>query len=360
MHFTALAAEAPSLVRSGISIELVSAPGRGKSQFVRQLYEQLAREEPGDWGYAELFLATQTPPDLIGYQFKGEVEYDGKSFAVTDPTMPSWFMCEDGRPVFAYPRGILFLDEFGQGQTDVKAAAAELILNKRLGKWRLPDGWIVIAASNRSSDRSGVTKSLDFVINRRMEIHVTDDLASWEDWANKYGVHPDIVTFAMQNPEIVFSDGVPEKQGPWCTPRSLVLAEKMLRAISPGMDLRTDPSALELTAGLIGEAAAAQLMANLKLAADMPSYDEIVRAPDATPVPDKPDVQMLIAYRLAAMVQEKDLQPVITYVGRMGMEMGMLFAKATTKRKPLMINAKPFMTWCMQNSTIMAAIGKLN
>ena len=357
MHFTELRARMPGLLASGVSVELISAPGRGKSEFVRQTVRTMSERDGEPWGYAELFLATQTPPDLIGYMFKGEVEYDGTRYSVTDPTMPTWFMTTDGKPVFAYRRGILFLDEFGQGQTDVKAAAAELLLNRRLGSWRLPDGWSVVAASNRTSDRSGVTKSLDFVINRRMEIHITDDLASWERWALENEIHPSVISFAMKNPHIVFTDGVPERQGPWCTPRSLVMAERVLRAQAGGDALPVDQSwALELAAGLIGEAAAAQLFAELRLAADMPDYATIVKDPAKAELPAAPDVQMLLAYHLAALVEDKDLKPVIAYAERMGMEMAMLFAKALCRRKPKTVASQAFMDWTMRNPSIVSVM----
>ena len=205
----------PAYAASGLSIELISGIGRGKSQTIRRIRDLMSARDGEEWGYADLFLATQTPPDLLGYQFKGEVTFDGKPYTITDPTMPSWFMTETNLPVFAYKRGILHLEEFGQGQTDVKAAAAELMLNKRIGKWRLPDGWVVVASSNRTSDRSGVTKSLDFVINRRLEIHIEDDLQGWVDHAFTIGVMPLTIAFAQQNPHLLFSPQK-DKQGPQC------------------------------------------------------------------------------------------------------------------------------------------------
>lgn len=347
------------LVDTGVSIELVSAPGRGKSSMVRQLISALTKRDGQQWGYAELFLATQTPPDLIGYQFKGTVVYDGVEFPITDPTAPTWFICEDGKPVFAYPRGILFLDEFGQGQTDVKAAAAELLLNRRLGKWRLPDGWIVIAASNRQSDRSGVTKSLDFVINRRLEIHVSDDLNSWKDWAlTSGGLDPTFVAFAESNPQLVFTDGVPEKQGPWCTPRSLVmLANVFQTAMRDGKgDFRTDGYAMEIATGLVGQGVAAQIIATIKLSHEMPDFKEIVRDPKGVKVPEKPDAQMLVVYNLAHRVTAKDIDPVIEYLQRMPKDFGVIFARAALRRDPMLLHTDAFDKWVSNNASVLVAI----
>jgi hypothetical protein len=348
----------PAYASSGLSIELISAPGRGKSQTIRRCRDRMSELDGEEWGYAELFLATQTPPDLIGFQFKGEITYDGKAFAITDPTAPSWFITETNKPVFAYKRGILHLEEFGQGQTDVKAAAAELLLNRRIGKWRLPDGWIVIASSNRTSDRSGVTKSLDFIINRRKEIHVDDDLQSWLDWALTSGVMPLTMAFAAQNPHIVFSDGVPEKQGPWCTPRSLVMADKDLQSLAKfnNGELPVDDLAMEDVSGTIGAAAAAQYFAFVRLEREMPKFEDIVAKPTVVNVPDRPDAQMLVCYNLAHRIDETTADAVVQYMERFDKEMGVIFIKAATQRNYKLLSTPSFRKWCSTNASIMAAV----
>lgn len=356
MNFTELSTHILPLIDAGISIELTSAPGRGKSEFVNNLVGTLSKRDGEEWGYADMFLATQTPPDLIGYQFKGEVTFEGKTYTITDPTMPSWFMTSDGKPVFAYKRGILFLDEFGQGQTDVKAAAAELLLNKRIGKWRLPDGWVVIAASNKQSHRSGVTKSLDFVINRRAEIEISDDLASWKNWAESNGVSATTIVFVDQNPQIAFSEGVPDKQGPWPTPRSIVMADRYLQAASRDGTMPDAPQNIEIVSGLIGMAAAQQLFSFVRLQREMPKYETIVSRPKEAKVPAAADAKMLICYNLAHRVALADAAAVITYVERLGKEFAVTFAKAAVRRDHNLVTTPAFNKWALENSSLMAAV----
>ena len=354
MDFNSLTTIAPALIRAGVSVELRSAPGRGKSEWVRNTLLPLMRSiyPNDDVGYHELFLATQTPPDLVGLPFKGEITHDGKRITVTDPTAPTWFVDDNGKPLTAYKYGVLFLDEYGQGPADVKAASAELLLRKRIGKWQLPDGWLVVAASNRTSDRSGVTKSLDFVINRRVEIDITDDLASWEAWAHKNDVDPLFVAFAAQNPHIVFSEGVPDKQGPWCTPRSLVLCSRLLSAINPGGNIPTDAATIELASGMIGSGAAQQLFAFVRLAHELPAFDEIVANPDTCRVPQMPDAQMLSVYELAARVNDKTCAPVLTYIERFPKEFGATFARTACLRMPELVMTTAFADYCARNSSL--------
>lgn|SRR5215831_3357137 len=359
MNFKTLRARMPSLLDSGVSMELISAPGRGKSEFVKQTVDLMSARDKEEWGFSELFLATQTPPDLLGYMFKGELQLDsGQRISITDPTMPPWMVTRNGKPVWEHKRGLLHLEEFAQGQTDVKAAAAELLLNRRLGKWKLPEGWSVIASSNRTSDRSGVTKSLDFVINRRLEIHITDDVASWEEWAWDAKVEPLFISFVAANPAVVFTDGVPEKQGPWCTPRSLVMLSRILEQMKDADDrIPTKDDAVELAAGMIGQAAAASLFAHVRLGHEMPSFDEIIANPKKAKAPaNKPDAQMLISYNLAARVDVDTITPVIEYMDRLPKEFAVVFAKGACRRVSKIVNTDAMQKWISSNTSLMTAL----
>jgi MoxR-like ATPase len=55
-------------------------------------------------------------------------------------------------------QGILFLDEITSAPPTVSAAAYQLILDRRLGDYVVPEGWVIFAAGNRQGDR-GVTYS---------------------------------------------------------------------------------------------------------------------------------------------------------------------------------------------------------
>lgn len=353
------------LLMAGKTLEIRSSPGRGKSEFTRSLPAKMKKLTGMDWGFSTCFLATMTPTDMMGYMVPLK---DDKGHVLSQFSLPSWFQTSDpvtgyldGKLASDFKHGILFLDEFGQGEADVKRASAELMLNKQLGPHRLPNGWMVIAASNFASDRSGVTKDFDFLINRRTILEITDDLATWEAWAFANGVNPVLITFANQNSQVVFTKGVPDKQGPWCTPRSLVTLGKIYEhMLDANGDLPTDSSAIEIAHGTIGPAPTAQLMAMIKLGQEMPKFADIVANPMNAKLPSKPDAQMLVCYRLAAAVEEKNVDPVVTYMERMPKEFSVTFAKAAVRRDNTLVNTEAFGKWCTRNATLMSALRDVN
>ena len=346
----------PLFLDQRIAVELQSSPGLGKSDIIEQLIHSLSVRDGFEWGHAELFLATQTPPDLLGYMMPERRNIDGQEYRVSAWTMPAWMMTKDGKPLSHYRRGILFLDEYGQGEADVKRASAQLLLKGELGPWRLPEGWAIVAASNRSEDRSGVTKSFDFVINRRAQIEMLPNLDDWTEWATRNNVSPLTITFANQHPEVVFSGKVPEKQGPWCTPRSLVMADKMLMAMTENGKLPDGPVAQSVVASLIGTPAARQYFVFVQLENEMPKFDTIVAGPGTVPVPKRPDAQMLVCYNLAHRVSADTVDAVATYMNRFPKEFGVTFVKAATARDYKLINTPAFKKWCSDNSSLMAAL----
>ena len=331
------------------SVELISPPGQGKSDFVSGLRQKMSDMTGQSWGFVSFMPATFTVPDLMGFLVPSKTE-TGEH--ISRFTTPAWMIDDDGRHINTYERGIVFVDEYGQGEADVKRATADLFLNGRVGPHKLHDGIVVIAASNRSTDRSGVTKSFDFVINRRLEINITPDLASWENWAHKSGVDPLFVAFANQNPEIVFAGVVPAKQGPYCTPRSLVACSTDLRSVTPKGNLPTDARAIELASGSIGEAAAQQLFAFIRMGYELPSFDEIIDDPSGTRVPKKADAMMLSIYQLSARVTEKTAAPVLEYVDRFPKEFAATFARSTCARMPELVMTQAFGDWCARNATL--------
>jgi hypothetical protein len=170
--------------RRANAIALESPPGVGKSSVVQYDYcVELAREINEPVGLGIHMLATLQSVDVRGFMLPTKaVPKPGTVFSTppwypvklnTIVILPDGTIIPKGQWEHEVPRvGVCFLDEFGQAEDDTKKAAAELLLHGEVGDDRLPDGWRVIAASNRMSDRAGVLRSLTFITNRRMLLRI--------------------------------------------------------------------------------------------------------------------------------------------------------------------------------------------
>lgn len=365
-------------IEAGNAIELISSSGRGKSEWTWQLFEHLCEVWPDmTLGYTDLFLATQTPPDLIGYQFKGEATFGGRAYTRSEASLPLWMqtkfvrMAGEGKkiqklsiPAWGVDRMFIFLDEYGQGEVDVKRSSAQLFLKGEIGPWQAPEGSIRIAASNEGA-RYGVTKDLDFVINRKSTYRITDDVDTWLLWADKpylhegktWTVQPFMKAFAKTNQHILF-EPEPKQQGPWCTPRSFCATDRYLQ-IMERVNGKIDPDDFELKAGMtakIGDPAASALQGFLTYRLAMPQFEEVIADPEKCPLPDKPDKMMIMAYELAARSRPEHLERALTYMKRRGMpqDLGVTFVTSLVRRDKMMMKEKPVREWLTKNATMLA------
>lgn len=357
MKFSDIITRIPYWYAAQKCVYLKSPPGRGKTSVMTSAPANLSRMTGKNIGLVVISGPLLTPADSIGYLVPKKVTFEGNDHMESVYTDPFWFRTKEGKRLHDYDGGIILVDEMDKADVDVKKVIGEAALTGRLGPHQLPPGWVVWMAGNRQRDRSGSTKELDHLINRRIEIDVTDDVESWNTWAIAHNIPPVYRAFANQNVEIVWSDGVPDKQGPWCTPRSLCEAAEFHQVVAGDGPLPDDARIMEEIAGAIGDAATAALFAFVKLEREMPSYQDIIKDPKGCKVPQKPDACMLVAYNLAHRINIEDCDPVNVYMDRLPKEFGVTFAKSAVQRNPKLVTTPGFAKWIRENASLMNQIG---
>ncbi|MGC9008938.1 MAG: AAA family ATPase [Halothiobacillaceae bacterium] len=214
-------------------VMLWGPPGVGKSALVAQA--AAARAVP----MIDLRLSQLEPSDLRGmpYQREGRVEW------ATPSMLPQ--AGRDG------PRGVLFLDEINAALPQVAASAYQLILDRRLGDYRLPEGWAIIAAGNRLGDR-GVTYAMPAPLaNRFTHYELWPQIDDWLGWAEQAGVDARLRRFLAQRPDLLFVFPEQANVHAFPSPRSWAFADRALRKFA------ADPDLLEpALSACVGEVAA--------------------------------------------------------------------------------------------------------
>lgn len=355
-------------------------PGLGKTDAVGRVFSWFCQQNPGKHiGISTFFMATQSEIGFTGLPWKGEKDFgNGIVRTVTDPAVPQWYMATDPKtgerkPADMFDYVFLVIEEWGQGSLETKRAGAEVLRAGGTPPWFLPEGSPRLALSN-SDARDGVTKEFDFIINRRSELEVTGDADVWlEDFADKpyawqgrvWDVMPVTKVWVKQNPVAMF-EAKPEKQGPWCTPRSLVAADRYAQCMAAqngGVLPVKDSGFTEAIAGTIGFAAAASFIGHMQFVLDLPAYEDVVAHPDTTPLPDKADLQLLMAYTLAGRAKDADLDKVIQYMSRKEMpkDMSITFVSSLLRRDwKAMIENPAMKAWISKNAALLSVIQTLS
>lgn len=261
------------------------APGVGKSQLINQVGTR------HDIMVIDIRLSQMEPSDLRGIPFreKNSVEW------ATPSMLPN--AKRHGNT------GILFLDEITSAVPSVSAAAYQLILDRRLGDYQVPDGWAIFAAGNRQGDR-GVTYTMPAPLaNRFSHFELDLNLDDWVAWAYKEGIDERIIGFLRFRPELLFDFDPAHNPVAFPTPRSWEFAH---RALQKFMD-----HPLLLLGSLqacVGDAVGIELKAFIDSLDQMPDLDAILRGEDIKS-PKEIDLQYAVASALVGRaIKAKDTE----------------------------------------------------
>ncbi len=316
-------------------------PGVGKSSVIRQV--ATAR----GIGLIDLRLSQLDAVDLRGIP---SVLATGKTHW-NQPT----FLPTEGE-------GILFLDEINLGAPSVMAAGYQLVLDRKLGDYELPPGWIVLAAGNRTQDRTNVQQMSTALKNRFVHLDYEVNLDDWCDWALRNGVHVSVLSFIRFRPTMLNMFDAPLKgddadkrrqaqamkdANAFATPRSWEFMSKMVTQ-QPDPEVEYD-----LFCGTVGEGAAAEFMGYLKYYRDLPNLDALLMNPSKTNVPSEPATLYALSTGLAAKATDDNFDRVVQYALRMPQEFQVLLMKDAVTRCESLTNTKAFNEWTVKNSNVL-------
>ena len=231
-------------------------PGIGKSELVEGITNDL-----GGIMY-DLRLAQCDPTDVRG------IPYFNQELCLMDWAPP--IDLPSAEVAAQYPIVVLFLDEMNSAAPSVQSAAYQLILNRRIGKYVLPDNVVMVAAGNREGDKGVTYRMPSPLANRFVHLEMKCDYDSWLQWATENRIHKDVIgyiSFAKQD----LSDFDPKSiSRSFATPRSWTFVSELLD------DGISDSTTTDLVAGTIGEGLAVKFMAHRKIASKMPKPEDIL------------------------------------------------------------------------------------
>ena len=232
-------------------------PGIGKSEVVAGITESLGGL------MIDLRLGQMDPTDIRGIPFYN------KELNKMDWAPP--IELPDAETAAQYPVVVLFLDEMNSAAPAVQAAAYQLILNRRIGKYFLPDNVVMVAAGNRESDKGVTYRMPTPLANRFVHVEMRVDFPVWQEWAVQNNIHKDVVGYLSFAKQDLYDFDAKSSSRAFATPRSWSFVSELLE------DEDTDEGTLtDLVAGAVGEGLAVKFQAHRKIASKMPKPEDIL------------------------------------------------------------------------------------
>ena len=297
---------------------------------------------------------TLDSPDIAGLLMPS------KSEGAARYIKPSWLARIEKQIAAGFTEGIYLVEEIMSGNQDVQKAYRPLMSEREVNEWVLPDGWVIWFTGNRSTDKSGASKSMYHWANACATIDVVPHVQSWEQWALDNDIHPMYIAFAINVVEEVFGDTPPKDPNiPQCTPRSLVRAAKYHTQFAGGPDgmrLPTDPVTMAFVSGYIGSASVA-LTTYLNTYEHLPTIQEILEDVHGAKLPpeDMLSAHHVVAQMCVGMAEPDTLDTLFTYCTRLRKEFQTSVARQMVhKFRGKAMNAPSISKFLVENATLVS------
>ncbi len=329
MKATDLTKSLTALVEQKVPTFLWGAPGIGKSSIVKQIADE--REV----GFIDLRLALMDPTDLKGIPF-----YDKDSH--TALWAPPAFLPKDGE-------GILFLDELNAAPPSVQASAYQLILDRQVGEYKLPDGWAIVAAGNREGDRGVTYRMPSPLANRFVHFEMEVNADDWRFWAYKKELDERIIAYISYKSEHLFTFDAKSDVKSFATPRSWEYVNSILKS---NMD---ETLLLNAISGAVGKDVAVGFLSFSKVMSRLPDIKTILQVGEGEHSADLDVLYALSTGLVSAVLKdETQLDNLLKYSLEMKSEFAVMIVQDLQRNGVMMEHSDVFKEWVKKFAYLLA------
>lgn len=158
--------------------------GIGKTESIEELANSL------NIGYVDIRLLLYTESDLKGIPYINE-EHTATIWLQND-ILPKPSDSDNG--------GILVFDEITSCAKSLRTSAYQLLNERRLGEYTLPDNWFMVCLGNGEEDGGQFEGMEGNFANRCSVFNVVTSIESWKKWAYRENVNDLIIAYINWKP----------------------------------------------------------------------------------------------------------------------------------------------------------------
>ena len=298
-------------------------PGAAKSQIAQQVARDTGRH------YVDIRALLLDPVDLRGVPWR---DPDGR----TRWAPPAFLPPSDDTGLW-----LVNLEELTSAVPMVQAAMYQLILDRMIGEYRLPEGAAVIACGNRETDRGVVHRMPTPLASRFVHLEIRVDAADWTTWGAANGISPEVLFFIQLRPELLHQFDPQSKEKAFPCPRTWEFVSNIMRNRS-GLDPDAEKA---LFRGTVGEAAAIEFSAFLNVWRELPHPRAVINDPENAEIPDNQSALIALCGSLYRLASDVNLDAIVAYATRLRREVGEFLVGSCIRRDPGLQRTPAFIRW---------------
>ncbi len=221
-------------------------------------------------------------------------------------------------------------------QADRRAHAS-----RKVGEYELPEGASLIACGNRESDRGVVHRMPTPLASRFVHLEIRVDAQDWLAWGAANGIAPEVLFYIQMRPDMLHLFDPQSREKAFCCPRTWEMVSNIVNRRN-GLDPSVERA---LFRGTVGEAAAVEFSAFLKVWRELPHPRAVIDDPENAVVPENASALIALCGSLYRMADDINLGAIVTYATRLRREIGEFLVGSCIRRDPEGAIRIPISSW---------------
>jgi len=256
------------------------------------------------------------------------------------------------------PPGLWFLDEYPDADESVLKASYQLVLDRALGDYKVPDHWAIGAAGNLITDMTGVGRTPAALNNRFCHLYVKPDIDDWMiNAAVPQNFHPMVIGFLRWKPSWLHAyHGMPRNElvqlirnsDAFHTCRTWEQVSDVVHDFGSEEDDLN--KAFPLITGYVGLAAGTEFKGYVQYYSQLPDIDNLIENPTAHRMPTEIPVQWALASAVSLKITAENFENVMKFAKKLPDEIQAGMISAAYRRNPSIADSEAFAKWSVANA----------
>ncbi len=298
-------------------------PGAAKSQIAQQVAAATNRQ------YVDVRALLLDPVDLRGIPWR---DTDGRTRWAPPAFLP---------PSDDTGRWLINIEELPSAVPLVQAALYQLVLDRKVGEYELPEGASLIACGNRETDRGVVHRMPTPLASRFIHLDIRVDADDWLNWGAANGIAAEVLYFVTYRPDLLHQFDPQSKERAYACPRTWEFTSNIVKHRN-GLDPATERA---LFRGTVGEAAAVEFSAFLNVWRELPHPRAVLNDPSNADIPENASALMALCGSLYRLATDVTMDAIVTFAERLRREVGESLVGACVRRDPGLQRSPAFIRW---------------
>lgn len=311
------------LVEARQPVVVWGPPGAAKSQIAQQVAAATNRR------YVDVRALLLDPVDLRGIPWR---DADDRTRWATPVFLP---------PSDGAGRWLINLEELPSAVPMVQAALYQLVLDRKVGEYELPEGASLIACGNRETDRGVVHRMPTPLASRFVHLEIRVDVEDWLAWGAANGIVSEALFFVAYRPDLLHCFDPQSAERAFPCPRSWEAVSNIVKHRN-GLDPATERA---LFRGTVGEAAAVEFSAFLNVWRELPHPRAVLNDPSNADIPENASALMALCGSLYRLATDVTIDAIVTFAERLRREVGESLVGACVRRDPGLQRSPAFIRW---------------